>query len=115
MIARRSRRTAPEHLGAAKQLTALAAPYRFRIQVDAEGFPVIRGRHGRIEWYCDRVNCWSCSRPGQFALAVHTDRPRLFSKIWSIPGVRRYQTGDSERSEERRVGKECRSRWSPYH
>src|SRR2546430_11609075 len=24
-------------------------------------------------------------------------------------------TGDGERSEERRVGKECRSRWSPYH
>src|SRR5256885_15110844 len=23
--------------------------------------------------------------------------------------------GDSVRSEERRVGKECRSRWSPYH
>ena len=23
--------------------------------------------------------------------------------------------GDAERSEERRVGKECRSRWSPYH
>ena len=22
---------------------------------------------------------------------------------------------DDERSEERRVGKECRSRWSPYH
>ena len=22
---------------------------------------------------------------------------------------------DSKRSEERRVGKECRSRWSPYH
>ena len=22
---------------------------------------------------------------------------------------------DLERSEERRVGKECRSRWSPYH
>ena len=25
------------------------------------------------------------------------------------------QDRDSERSEERRVGKECRSRWSPYH
>src|SRR5256885_13357911 len=25
------------------------------------------------------------------------------------------ETGDQERSEERRVGKECRSRWSPYH
>ena len=23
--------------------------------------------------------------------------------------------GDARRSEERRVGKECRSRWSPYH
>ena len=23
--------------------------------------------------------------------------------------------GDNNRSEERRVGKECRSRWSPYH
>ena len=23
--------------------------------------------------------------------------------------------GDAQRSEERRVGKECRSRWSPYH
>ena len=23
--------------------------------------------------------------------------------------------GHAERSEERRVGKECRSRWSPYH
>src|SRR2546428_13661231 len=26
-----------------------------------------------------------------------------------------YGEGKSERSEERRVGKECRSRWSPYH
>ena len=25
------------------------------------------------------------------------------------------QVGKAERSEERRVGKECRSRWSPYH
>ena len=25
------------------------------------------------------------------------------------------KVGGMERSEERRVGKECRSRWSPYH
>ena len=25
------------------------------------------------------------------------------------------ELGTAERSEERRVGKECRSRWSPYH
>ena len=28
-------------------------------------------------------------------------------------GTKRYEI--RERSEERRVGKECRSRWSPYH
>src|SRR5687768_6442022 len=27
----------------------------------------------------------------------------------------RRPAGESRRSEERRVGKECRSRWSPYH
>ena len=80
----------------AQQLRTLAEPYRFRIQADAEGFPIIPGRYGQIEWYCDGVNCHACPLPGQFALAVYTERPRLFSKIWSIPGVRRYQTGDSE-------------------
>ena len=28
---------------------------------------------------------------------------------------RAYEDNFAERSEERRVGKECRSRWSPYH
>src|SRR2546426_9336105 len=31
-----------------------------------------------------------------------------------FPG-RLKRPGNSNRSEERRVGKECRSRWSPYH
>ena len=40
--------------------------------------------------------------------------------IWTVrDGTRRYGTvrgtATAERSEERRVGKECRSRWSPYH
>ena len=26
-----------------------------------------------------------------------------------------FELADADRSEERRVGKECRSRWSPYH
>ena len=30
-------------------------------------------------------------------------------------GVLVYHYGKQQRSEERRVGKECRSRWSPYH
>ena len=29
--------------------------------------------------------------------------------------IRRLNKELKERSEERRVGKECRSRWSPYH
>src|SRR5256886_10288077 len=29
--------------------------------------------------------------------------------------IRDFRKGEGKRSEERRVGKECRSRWSPYH
>jgi hypothetical protein len=66
------------------QLKALAAPYRFRVQADTEGFPVIPGRYGQIEWFDGRD------------LAVYTNRPRLFSKLWAVPGVKRHQTGDRE-------------------
>ena len=37
-------------------------------------------------------------------------RPRRFGKSLLISTLEAYF-----RSEERRVGKECRSRWSPYH
>ena len=96
MIAKSGRRQVPERQRAVEQLRRVAKPYRLRVQVDAEGFPFIPGRHGQIEWHCDGVNCWSCALPGQLALAVHTDRPRLFEKLWAIPGVGRRQTGDSE-------------------
>ena len=33
----------------------------------------------------------------------------------SLGKVAEAQKTDPDRSEERRVGKECRSRWSPYH
>ena len=32
-----------------------------------------------------------------------------------VPGQAAQAAVDTTRSEERRVGKECRSRWSPYH
>ena len=38
----------------------------------------------------------------------------LTRKLW-VPIVGFAVTGMFTRSEERRVGKECRSRWSPYH
>ena len=65
-------------------LRQLTRPLRLRITRDAESFPVIPGRYGQIEWF-----------DGQ-DLAVYSDRPRLFAKLWAIPGVRRHQTGDHE-------------------
>lgn len=96
MTAEASRRLGSEQQRAMEHFRALARPYRFRVQADAEGFPVIPGRYGQIEWHCDGVNCHSCALPGQFALAVYSDRPRVFPTLWAIPGVRRHQTGDSE-------------------
>jgi len=90
------RRLTLEQQHAALRLGALASPHRFRVVADPEGFPIIPGRYGQIEWYCDGVQCWSCALPGQFALAVYTDRPRLFVKLWAIPGVKCHQTGAAE-------------------
>ena len=38
----------------------------------------------------------------------------LNGPIWGV-GMLVLIVGSGLRSEERRVGKECRSRWSPYH
>jgi hypothetical protein len=81
---------------AVERLRVLATPHRFRVRLDVEGFPVIPGRYGRIEWHCDGIDCWSCPLPGQVALAVYCNHPRLFAKLWAIPGLRRHQTGDTE-------------------
>ena len=36
-------------------------------------------------------------------------------EVFSAESVKKAKRIASDRSEERRVGKECRSRWSPYH
>ena len=66
------------------QFRRLARAARYRVLADAEGFPVIPGRYGQIEWHDGRD------------LAVYSERPRVFAKIWAIPGVRQHQTGDRE-------------------
>ena len=40
---------------------------------------------------------------------------RLHPKVWREAELALYLSLPQSRSEERRVGKECRSRWSPYH
>jgi hypothetical protein len=69
---------------ALQQFRRLGSPLRLRVTNDRQGFPIIPGRYGRIEWF-----------DGQ-DLAVYCARPRLFAKLWAIPGVRRHQTGDHE-------------------
>jgi hypothetical protein len=58
---------------AVDQLRRLAKPSRYRISTDSEGFPLIPGRYGRIEWFDGRD------------LAVYSDHPRVFAKLWAIP------------------------------
>jgi hypothetical protein len=65
-------------------LRAVARPFRFRVIPDGEGFPLIPGRYGQIEWHDGRD------------LAVYTDHPRLFAKLRAIPSLRPHQTGDFE-------------------
>ena len=54
-----------------------------------------------------------------FCYQIRKDKEELERKIESMLLSFSYQYGgihiDASRSEERRVGKECRSRWSPYH
>jgi len=80
----RRRQLTDEQRAACEQLRRFAAPHRFRVQLDVDGFPEIPGRYGRIEWFDGKD------------LAVYTDRPRLFARLWALPGGRRHQTGDTE-------------------
>ena len=43
------------------------------------------------------------------------DTPKLMKKIQNKSKEIKVISYGKNRSEERRVGKECRSRWSPYH
>jgi hypothetical protein len=74
----------PSALAAVRELRALAAPLRLRVIRDAEGWPVIPGKLGRLEWH------------DGLELAVYTDRPRLLARLWALAGVRCWQAGDQE-------------------
>ena len=51
-----------------------------------------------------------------FEVVERANGPRYVNRLVGSPGDwRRDRLGTVLRSEERRVGKECRSRWSPYH
>ena len=48
--------------------------------------------------------------------ALEGERTQLLTELAdAVSETRTAADQAAERSEERRVGKECRSRWSPYH
>jgi len=59
----------------------------------------------------NRTIAWGL-RPGTGRMRVHPDTS---SGCWGAAGNDLCHRPRDLRSEERRVGKECRSRWSPYH
>ena len=57
---------------------------------------------------CDRSAIWLAKGIATFAFLA-------LAEVVALPAFGLFFSPVSWRSEERRVGKECRSRWSPYH
>ena len=77
---------------------------KLNISIDASGIRIL----GRSIWYSIRIKR-NISRRECDKIHLATCNDTMLILNWFItPGKR-------NRSEERRVGKECRSRWSPYH
>ena len=68
------------------------------------------------------TNCQNCGfsqvringMDGPYSQILIDSRP-VFSALTNVYGLKQIPANILARSEERRVGKECRSRWSPYH
>ena len=62
------------------------------------------------------AKCAICEKGAHFGNNVshsHRKSPKMWKS--NVKSVRVKTENGATRSEERRVGKECRSRWSPYH
>ena len=67
------------------------------------------GFHDEIKpGQCVRIFTGAPVPPGADTIAIQENAQRDGQVVTILKG-------ESKRSEERRVGKECRSRWSPYH
>src|SRR3712207_7815877 len=88
-------------LGAAKRLPDLGITHR-------------RTTISTVGWLPGIDRLTEDDKPIRLALSLHAPDDALRSQI--MPVNERYPLAQVlARSEERRVGKECRSRWSPYH
>ena len=92
-----------------KKLTCHCGGVEIQVRVPDEGFKKLM-----------RCNCSLCKRKGYIIGMIGPEDLKI-SKGENLLKLYQYHTKTakhyfcSNRSEERRVGKECRSRWSPYH
>src|SRR2546425_12933341 len=89
-------------LGAGERLGALAHVHE--ADVDGERAPV--------QLACLGLLALRLERPAE---PVEDRQPLLFARRRQLERPPQNRFRHDVRSEERRVGKECRSRWSPYH
>src|ERR1035437_1504784 len=68
--------------------------------------------HHRVTRF--RQNGVPLDRPGHYVYIRDDETGEYWSISWQPVG-KDFSKAKYVRSEERRVGKECRSRWSPYH
>ena len=73
-----------EQQGALVIFWGLVSPLRLRVTTDLEGWPIIQGRVGQLEWHEPTT------------VAVYSRSMRMLAKLAQIPGLRRHQIGDTE-------------------
>src|SRR5581483_1615175 len=88
----------------------LATERGLRLDSEREGSVVHAGR-ARIEQVLDNLLANAIDASPADTTILVAARDGALHVVDEGPGL----TPEQRRSEERRVGKECRSRWSPYH
>ena len=95
----------------AYELTAKGIPV-----VVLEAGPYLRNEdYVNNEWEAFNQMAWLDPRTTTGSWRIARDFPNLPAWIVKAVGGTTTHWSGATRSEERRVGKECRSRWSPYH
>src|SRR3712207_9572098 len=69
--------------------------------------------------FCHNPDTWAMKQGEERTADSLLDQAERYRSYWGNDGGITVSGGEAlmqiDRSEERRVGKECRSRWSPYH
>ena len=67
---------------------------RTRLVADVEGWPLVSGRYGRLEWR--GVEAGEGPARGTHRVYAYTPHRRMIARLMVVPGVHRWQTSDAE-------------------